>query len=125
MTNTNHLTNTFGVELECYLPEGANQQAACDAVNQRLGAMGRCAVESYNHQVRHHWKIISDGSLGDYARGVEFVSPVLTGEGGLKQVETVCKALTDFGCTVSKRCGYHVHVGVGSAPLDFFKNIVK
>jgi Putative amidoligase enzyme len=124
-SNMTHLTATFGVEIETYLPEGTTQQQACEAVNQRLGALGRCTVESYNHQVRGHWKIVTDGSLSDYVRGVEFVSPILRGEDGLKQVEVVCKALTDFGCTVNRRCGYHVHVGAAGMPLDFFKNIVK
>jgi hypothetical protein len=33
-------------------------------------------------------------------------------------------ALTDYGCTVSKRCGLHVHVGA-VATTAFFKNIFK
>lgn len=120
-----YLDNTFGVEIECYLPEGGSQQQVAAAVRHRLGALGGCAVESYNHNVSSHWKVVTDGSLNDYARGIELVSPVLVGEPGLKQIEVVCKALLDFGCTISTRCGLHVHVGVGSAAVDFFKNLVK
>lgn len=122
-TTTNHLDATFGVEIECYLPEGATQHQAAAAVTHRINAP--CVVEGYNHQVRNHWKVVTDGSLGDVSRGIEFVSPILCGEAGLDQVEKVCKALTDFGCTVSRKCGLHVHVGVGAAPLGFFKNLVK
>lgn len=121
-----HLDASFGVEIECYLPDGASQHACAAAVNQRLGSLGSCAVESYNHQRRNNWKIVADGSLQDYTRGIELVSPVLFGEQGLRQIEVVCKALQDFGCTVSRRCGLHVHVGVGSdMQISFFKNIVK
>lgn len=123
-TTFDHMDAGFGIELECYLPEGATQQQAAAAVAHRLGLP--CYVESYNHQVRNHWKVVTDGSLGDIDRGIEFVSPILRGEDGLAQIEKVCRALTDFGCTVSKKCGLHVHVGViGNPAIDFFKNIVR
>lgn len=120
-----HLDHTFGIEIETYLPEGLTQQQAADAVTQRLGSLNSCRVESYNHQARANWKIVTDGSLGDYSRGVEFVSPILRGETGLQQIEIVCKALSDLGCTVNKRCGFHVHVGAEGKRIDFFKNLVK
>jgi len=123
MTTTHLDGATFGVEFECYLPDGASQQACAAAVSQRLGAP--CIVETYNHQLRGHWKIVTDGSLGDYSRGIEIVSPVLNGEAGLSAVYAVAEALSDFGCTVSKKCGFHVHVGARNAPLTFFKSLVK
>jgi hypothetical protein len=119
----NYLDAGFGVELECFLPEGGTQQQAAAAVAQRLGAP--CNVQAYGHSVPSNWKVVTDGSLGDYVRGVEFVSPILRGEDGLAQVEKVCRALTDFGCTVNKKCGFHVHVGVGAPELRFFKNLVR
>lgn len=124
MPATDHLSSTFGVEIECYLPEGATAPQAAAAVGSRLGAP--CHFEGYNHHTRSHWKVVTDGSLGDVARGIEFVSPILIGAAGLQQVETVCRALADFGCTVSKKCGLHVHVGVGVTPgMAFFRNLVK
>jgi hypothetical protein len=120
---TNHLDADFGVEIECYLPEGSTQAAAAAAVSARLGAPVQ--PESYSHSLRTHWKVVTDGSLSDYARGIEFVSPVLRGEAGLAQMEKVCKALSDFGCTVNKLCGLHVHVGVAGAPVSFFRNLLK
>lgn len=119
---TTHLQAGFGIEIECYLPEGTTAAQAAAALAQR-GIP--CNAETYNHMARANWKVVTDGSLGDYSRGVEFVSPILRGENGLKQVETVCKALTDFGCTVNKKCGLHVHVGVANAALGFFKNLTK
>lgn len=114
---------TFGVEIECYIPEGATSTQAAIAVKRRL--QRPVNVERYNHQRRPDWKVTTDGSLGDYARGLEFVSPILRGEEGLQEVEQVCEALQDFGCTVNKKCGLHVHVGVAGSDLDFFKTITK
>lgn len=118
-----HLELTFGVEIECFLPEGATQSQAAAAAAHRLGAPVR--VESYGHSTPSNWKVVTDGSLGDYSRGCEFVSPILRGQDGLRQVSAICEALTDFGCTVNKKCGLHVHVGVGNAPITFFRNLVK
>lgn len=126
-----HFNATFGVEIECYMPEGATGQQACAAVSQRIGkpvhAMG------YTHARVDHWKAVSDGSLGSYDRGIEFVSPAMpASEEALTEIEKVIKALADFGCTVSKKCGLHVHVGVRHAretgesiPLAFMKRLVN
>jgi hypothetical protein len=118
-------TNTeqgFGIEIECYLPEGRSMEEAARAVSARIGEPVN--VESYNHSARPAWKVVTDGSLNG-GRGCEFVSPILRGDAGLAQLEAVCDALTDFGCTVNRSCGLHVHVGVADARLAFFKNITK
>lgn len=119
-----HFDHSFGVEIECYLPEGTSRDELANAINQRVGA-GTCYVEGYNHVTTGHWKLVTDGSLSDYTRGVEVVSPVLNGEADLNKVAAVCRAISDFGCTVNKKCGLHVHVGVGDAPLSFWKNLVS
>lgn len=116
------LTRGFGIELECFLPEGHSMQDAAAAVAAR-GIP--CHVETYNHSLRPTWKAVTDGSLGNMIRGAEFVSPILRGEEGLNELVKVCEALTDFGCTVNRSCGLHVHVGVGDAPLSFFKTLTK
>lgn len=118
-----YLSNTFGIEIECYLPEGGSAVSAAAAITSRLGSP--CFAEGYNHTTQPHWKIVTDGSLGDYARGIEVVSPILTGEDGVAALLKVMDALTDYGCTVSRQCGLHVHVGVGSPTIGFFRNILK
>lgn len=120
---TSHLTVAFGAELECYLPEGATSRQAADAVAQRIGE--RVNVESYNHAPRPAWKVVTDGSLGDVARGIEFVSPKLYGAAGLAQLEAVCRALSDFGCTVSRKCGFHIHVDATGQSLAFHKKLAR
>jgi hypothetical protein len=116
---------TLGLEFECYLPHGTSMSQGAAAVSSRLGAP--CPVIPYNaaHQTITTWKVTTDGSLGDYQRGAEFVSPIISGENGDRQIKTVCDALTDLGATVSKDCGLHVHVGAAGQPLDFFKNLVR
>jgi hypothetical protein len=127
-----YLNQSFGVEFECYLPESSSQSAVARAVSQRLQARGfdrGCMAENYNHITRTDWKVVADGSLGDYSRGIELVSPVLMGEAGLREVAAVAEALSDFGCTVNRKCGFHVHVGAAingaAVSLDFLKNAVR
>jgi Putative amidoligase enzyme len=116
---------TFGTEFECFIPQGTTQAMLAAAINARLIAPATCAVEGYNHNARPHWKIVTDGSLGDYSRGVEIVSPILEGEEGIAQMRLVCEALTDFGCTVNQSAGFHVHVGARGEGLGFFKKLVR
>src|SRR5215475_2237133 len=59
---------TFGVELECYLPNGHNHTTGARAVSD---AGVTCHAELYGHSVRQHWKVVTDGSLGNYRRGAE------------------------------------------------------
>jgi hypothetical protein len=118
-----HLDATFGVELECFLPEGGTQRAAAAAVAARIGKPVN--VQGYNHSTSPSWKVVGDGSLGDYVRGCEFVSPILRGTEGLEELAKVCAALTDFGCTVNRKCGLHVHVGVAGMQVPQFSQLIK
>lgn len=91
----------FGVEIEFL--RTVRKQEVVDAVRAEGIA---CENEDYNHRdCISHWKVITDGSCG-----LEIVSPILSGEDGLQQVEKVCKALNSLGAKVDKTCGLHVHV---------------
>lgn len=121
-----YLDHTFGIEVECYLPQGATSIQLAAAITARLGSAGLCRAENYNHLNQPHWKIVTDGSLGDYQRGVEIVSPILQGQAGIDACTKVLEAIDDFGCTVSRSCGLHVHIGVGDhPPMTFFRNLFK
>lgn len=115
-------TFTFGVEIECFLPEGATRAAAALAISQR-GITAK--AQDWNHDTQSFWKLVTDRSLGDMTRGMEVVSPILSGEAGLTQLVNVMEALEDFGCSVRKTCGFHVHIGVGHPPIEFFRNLTK
>lgn len=107
---------TFGIELEVFLPRGMNHQGMAEAL-QEAGI--RAYAAGYTHEISSSWKIVTDGSLGDYGRGAEIVSPILSGEEGIAQARTVCEVLTAKRCTVNKKCGFHLHVGAGDlSPLN-------
>lgn len=103
-------TLTFGVEIECFLPD-----------YHRLD-IGR----------RHHgtplpppfspgWLGEKDGSLkpdNDWMNPVEIVSPKLVGRSGLNAVEHVYDVLNRLGARVNSTCGLHVHVGMRSVLGD-------
>jgi Putative amidoligase enzyme len=52
---------------------------------------------------------------------VEVVSPVLTGEAGVQEAGRVVAAMHAFDCTVSVRCGLHVHIYAGDLTLKQMK----
>lgn len=99
---------TFGIEIECKLSRGLSKYVLADAIKS---AGVQCTVEPYSHDARDHWKITTDGSLGDYSTGIEIVSPILNGDTGFAQIRKVCKVLTDRKCRTTKKCGLHIHVG--------------
>lgn len=112
---------TFGVELECMMPEGMTHLELARLIDT---AGVPCSNEMYNHHTRPHWKVITDGSLGSYERGAEVVSPILSGEDGFAQVRNVCEVLAEANCTVTTKCGFHVHVGARHLPLSAWKNMI-
>lgn len=116
----------FGTELELFIPPNTTKQQLANAISQRIGKPVQ-VVESYSHAHVNLsvWKIVSDGSLGDYVRGAEVVAPKLKGVEGFAELAKVCKALQDFGCTVSKTCGYHVHVDFSAGNLAQAKDLVR
>lgn len=111
---------TFGVELELVgismddMAEAINNIPGCSAVN-----------EGYNHTLRTHWKIVSDGSIDYENGGGEVVSPVLKGEEGIQELVKVTKALKQAGARINRSCGMHVHVGVDDLTSKDLINIVK
>lgn len=118
------ITNiTFGVEVECYMPPGmTHAQLAAHLTEAGLPA----TYEGYNHAPRDHWKVVTDGSLNDYVRGAEVVSPVLKGEAGIEAVRAACRKMRAIGCDApDTRCGFHVHVGARDLTPDAVKALIR
>jgi len=95
---------SFGVEIEI---------SDCDVTEGRLANLitlngVQCNFESYNHNTRRHWKIVSDSSLRG-RRTMEIVSPPLSGAEGAEALRTVCKVLNENNAKVNRSCGMHVH----------------
>lgn len=121
----------FGIEIEFLIPRGKTKETIANALR---GVGVDCQVEAYNHRTAPHWKIVSDISVHDsstHTGNNELVSPRLSGENGLRQVEKVCDVLNLLGCEVNKSCGLHVHQDVTDivgesdrTATKFLKNLV-
>ncbi len=110
------MNRKFGIELEIV---SINRQTALRA----LYAVGiNVQDESYNHNTRSHWKLVSDASVRD---GFEVVSPILRGEQGIEEAMTVAAALDDAGAAVNRSCGFHVHFDASDLSAGDIKTIVK
>ena len=98
---------TFGVEIETFLPR------------DWLGFEGMPIG---------NWRLVPDSSLSindpDY-RGIEFVSPVLQGDRGLRQVEDVAQILEREGAVFNRTTGTHIHVGLQDLSNRQVGNIAK
>src|SRR5580765_3385256 len=117
-------TLTFGAEFEVVLPAGLNQPAAARAVTAACGLPVYFGRIYGDPAPAGNWKAVSDGSIRG-GLGLEFVSPILSGEDGLEQIRKVCGALVSIGATVNATCGLHVHVGARNEGVDFFKSLIK
>lgn len=106
----------FGVEIEAY-----------DCTKEKLARELREAgisvsISDYSHATTSFWKLVTDGSL-DGNNTFELVSPILVGENGLKELETVCWVLEFCQVRVNRSCGFHVHFDASAFDIDTWKNL--
>jgi Putative amidoligase enzyme len=115
-------TQTFGPELEIIMPSGMTRYDLAD----KISAAGvPCVFSNRQHGCEATWTVVHDGSLprqGAEVRGPGVVP--LKGTDGLEQLRKVCDAMKAAGCTVNKKCGYHVHVGARAEGVSFFRQLV-
>lgn len=102
------LGRKYGVELELIFPSGVGAGAVRDA----LAAAGV-----------NGWDVKYDGSLR--GNGLEVVSPPLTGEAGLREIDAACAALNALGATVNPSCGMHVHHDISDLTIDDVKRVAR
>tara|TARA_R110000824_G_scaffold97450_4_gene232952 strand:- start:83 stop:1093 length:1011 start_codon:yes stop_codon:yes gene_type:complete len=103
----------FGIEIEF---QGNADQLVTNLNNAGISAQR----EGYNHITRRHWKIVSDASCG-----WEVVSPILQGEDGLYQLETVCETMSNSDVTTTRRTGVHVHLDAADLTTTDITQVVK
>jgi len=96
--NANDLT--FGIEIETTIPAG------------RI-PVGSYRVGTQVADLPPGWRAKYDGSIaaGRGRQGCEFVSPILQGAAGIRQVIEVVEKLKQLGAKVNASTGVHVHVG--------------
>lgn len=91
----------YGVEIEFTTSHSR------EVIAQAMRDAGlNCNDEGYGHRDSETaWKVVYDSSCGE-----EIVSPILSGDEGLEQIEKVCTVLNLLDCKVNKNCGLHVHL---------------
>jgi hypothetical protein len=94
---TEGLAYKFGVEIETESHESA------------------CNIEGQTYDRHLNMGSTYDGSIS----GNEYVTGVLTGDAGFKQMERICTFLQDTNHKVDKTCGIHVHVSGPVTNRDF------
>lgn len=121
---------TFGVEIECFLPN--NPALSASRLNQNhvlMLALASAGLKSHAAQSTGDiWGLKSDGSLrpnksGDL--GVELVSPILRGEAGLADLAKVAGVLNGLNAYVNKSAGLHVHIGAKDLTVEQRRNLLS
>ena len=112
-------TNTLGFEFE---GGGSQSRQQTAAALTRLGVP--CNFEGYNHTTRAQWKIVTDATLSGVQNGMELVSPILTGEEGLKDLGKCLRATQEAGMFIHEQGGVHIHMGNQQWDLQHRKNIL-
>lgn len=107
---------SFGIEIETTMPMTFN--VGSYGAPQQVAGLPR------------GWKSKTDCSIraGRNRRGCEFVSPILHGSDGLRQVLEVVAKLNEWGAKVNQSTGLHIHVGgflTPAAQRDVDKDIRK
>lgn len=122
---------TFGVEIECHLPESvcypdaASGRAALSVGAYHNGNPVDPTVLPMSPEGKK-WRADRDGSLaaGPGRVTVEFVSPVLRGVEGLKHLVAVVRRIKELGGKVNSSCGLHIHVGFPTTDLRAVQRLV-
>ena len=119
------LGKRFGIEVEF---KDANMDDLARHMTHALAGTGiEVRREHYNHQVRGHWKIVSDGTVTENGvRGGELVSPPIRGADLARELGLVLGAMNSHpDVSVNYQCGLHVHVSWGGMTVAHVQNIVK
>lgn len=109
---------TFGVEIEAY---NIDSHELARELNNTPGIA--CKYEGYTHRTTPHWKVVTDSSLDGNYHSFELVSPIFSGEDGIKQILTACEVLNRLGAKVNSKCGIHVHFGMRDTTIRQRRNV--
>src|SRR5215831_10913710 len=98
-------SRSYGIEIECIAPAGLTRAQ----VARMITDAGVPCVDSGSHMgtAGARWVVKPDGSLLDYARGMEICSPInppLKGKDDFQQIEKVCAVLQQRGFSINRQC---------------------
>ncbi len=89
----------FGVEIEFCTDEYIEWWAS--KLSEKTGLF-----VTANGSFKNGWVLVEDGSVD----GWELVSPILSGNNGIRQVKKMIAAIKTLGGWMDESCGFHVHV---------------
>jgi hypothetical protein len=115
---------TIGIEFECIMPDGIGGRPGLAEALTARGLETQHLNSNADHSTHPVWTAAGDQSLPRLT-GVEVKSPILRGQNGMQQIAQMATDLKRLGCRISKRCGLHVHVGIGDENADFFRNLLR
>lgn len=117
-TNLTHLT--YGIEIECMVPNLPNGMPRIQRGGYHRGlpisgmheAVDGTMIEAPKYRGQT-WRADSDASIQTDSgyTAVEVVAPILNGEDGIEAVREMVLFLNRLGAKVNKSCGLHVTVG--------------
>jgi hypothetical protein len=118
--NVNEMT--FGVEIECYVRRTALTEHGWRVASYHHGTGGE------THGEFPGWRVETDSSLHNEPsmahRGIEVVSPILSGAEGLATVARMMTTIQAMGGRVNSTCGFHVHVGFDREQVDALVRLI-
>ena len=110
----------FGIEIEFIPNEGVTANDIAFEVRQE-GIECSDQSERYYHSVEEtEWHIKYDASVTP--RGLEMVSPPMSGRGAFEEIARVCAVLQEHG-SINKTCGLHVHHEVRRATGGMLRSL--
>ena len=123
LENAENICQNYLTEYEIY----RNYHLSMDDTEMGLNRAirQRCGAKNYYK----NWKVVEDLSLA--LKGREIISPILSGEKGVKNVVAVCDLIAENKeVKLSHRCGLHIHVGLpesvkkkGSVQKEFIETL--
>lgn len=109
---------TFGVEIECFLPEAIVREHGIEIVDYHESSdeYGALPIIHFPPFEGHPWRAEYDASLHpkEGHAAIEVISPVLRGREGIEAILKTCKTLNGWGAKIYGNAAIHVHVGVES-----------
>lgn len=115
---------TFGVEIEAFVPVALVQDGTISIGSH---SCGNPVAGLPMNLAGKPWRAAYDSSIAAEAGyvAVEFVSPVLKGVAGLRNVVLVVEQLNAWGVKVNTSCGFHCHVGFDRSQIGMLEMLVK
>jgi len=120
----------YGIELEMQSVTASEAWNAVEGANPASGSIDRTVYGWHssdapspgrsNGGLSGRWFTMRDGSLAGYPCGrnekgnVELVSPILYGEGGVREMKRVLTRLNASGAKVDRSCGTHITIGLNN-----------